>query len=76
MKRGRAIWQAYADVGALKINCPNCEAGVGTWCTREGGKVRRVPCIARAAAGGLIVAAPRGHHDFGEPRHPRTEEAP
>jgi len=60
----RPIWQAYSDTGALDVECPHCGAERGKWCSREGGRLGRVPCVARAAASG--VDRP---HDFSEPRH-------
>jgi len=69
VKQGRAIWAAYADCNALQIDCPNCEAPQGSWCTKEDGRVSRVPCVARAAAGSLIVARAPAHRDFSQPIH-------
>jgi hypothetical protein len=48
---GRPIWQAYADTGALDVACPHCGAEPEQWCTREDGRVRRVPCVDRATSG-------------------------
>lgn len=76
-----AIWAAYNAVGALEVPCPTCSAPVSIWCTREDGKVRRLPCIARAAAAGgpearATSTAGAGQQvqavapvDFSEPRH-------
>ena len=61
-----AIWQAYNDTGALAVACPHCGAERGKWCTRDDGRLGRVPCVARAAASGVGDNRP---HDFGEPRH-------
>lgn len=69
MKGGKPIWQAYNDCNALAIDCPNCDAEQGNWCTRDNGRVRRVPCVARAAAGGLVVTATDKYRDFSEPTH-------
>lgn len=76
MKGGKAIWAAYDDCNALAIQCPNCCAPKGNWCTKDDGRVRRVPCVSRAAAGGFIVADTRRHRDFSEPTHQRKEEQP
>ncbi|WP_197382651.1 zinc finger domain-containing protein [Mycolicibacterium mengxianglii] len=66
--KGRAIWAAYDDTGALNISCPHCDAEEGTWCTKPDGRVARVPCIARIAAADLAPTTV----DFTEPRHPRS----
>jgi hypothetical protein len=67
----KAIWQAYRDTGALEVSCPNCSAVRGHWCTKADGRVARVPCISRAAAGSLIVTEPHAPRDFSEPEHHR-----
>lgn len=46
-----AIWQSYMECNALCVNCPECGAAENVWCTRSDGRVRRIPCVARAAAG-------------------------
>jgi hypothetical protein len=63
-----AIWAAYSDTGALEVTCPHCDAGPGQWCTRDDGRVRRVPCIARTAATGLVTVD--RYRDFTEPLPP------
>lgn len=64
----RAIWAAYRDTGTIDIPCPRCGANSGTWCTRNDGRVRRVPCVDRlAAASGSVPDA----RDFSEPLHPQ-----
>lgn len=72
---GRAIWQAYSDVGALDIACPHCGAQPKQWCTRDDGRVRRIPCIERATST-AVVDAPQSRYirDFSEPAHPPTIE--
>lgn len=74
--RAQAIWEAYNDTGTLPIECTNCGAQPGTWCTRPDGRVRRTPCLARITAvapvKGRIPDAPTAV-DFSEPRHPNTE---
>ncbi|ORB84677.1 hypothetical protein B1987_13710 [Mycobacterium kansasii] len=72
MKRGKAIWAAYGDTGALEVACPNCSADQGHWCTKPDGRVSRVPCVSRAAAASLTVAHTDKYRDFSEPRHPPT----
>ena len=62
----RAIWQAYKDTGTLDIGCPHCGATPGVWCTRDDGRVRRVPCVERLASSGVVDNV----IDFSEPRHP------
>jgi len=69
--KGRPIWQAYADTGALEMSCPHCRAEPGQWCSRDDGRVRRVPCVARAAAPGVVAGAGRPR-DFSEPIKDRT----
>lgn len=68
--KGRAIWSAYSDTGALEIACPHCAAATGQWCTKPDGRVSRVPCVARTAEASLVVPDPRKHRDFSEPTHP------
>lgn len=41
------IHAAYTAAGALEIRCSNCHSAVGVWCTRDDGRVRRTPCVAR-----------------------------
>lgn len=66
----RPIWQAYADTGALDISCPNCAAEPGHWCTKPDGRVRRVPCVQRAAAGvDTGDGRPYAPRDFSQPIH-------
>lgn len=74
MRPGRAVWAAYADCNALQIDCPNCGAQHGNWCTKDDGRVSRVPCVARAAAGSLMVAP--GHRDFSQPIHTTDRSQP
>jgi hypothetical protein len=70
MKQGRAIWAAYNDVDALSVTCTNCGAQKGQWCTRPDGRVRRVPCVERAAAS-IGSGDGRPHsRDYSEPTHP------
>jgi hypothetical protein len=71
LMKGRPIRAAYTDTGALDITCGRCRAGPGQWCTAGDGRVRRVPCVERAAAG---VGSGDGKHyarDFSEPAHER-----
>jgi hypothetical protein len=58
------IWAAYNETGALGVRCPHCGAERGKWCTRDDGRLGRVPCVARASASGADRP-----HDFSEPRH-------
>lgn len=67
MTKGRAIWAAYNDVGALDVPCTNCEAQRGQWCTKPDGRVSRMPCVARIAAADITPTTT----DYSEPRHPR-----
>lgn len=73
MKQGKAIWQSYADTGALEIGCPHCGAAPNEWCTRSDGGVRRVPCIDRATATASVAAPSRYVRDFTEPVHPQED---
>lgn len=41
------IVAAYRQAGALDINCPHCGADPGSYCTRDDGRLRRTPCVAR-----------------------------
>jgi hypothetical protein len=63
MKR-QPIWAAYNETGALAVACPRCGAERGKWCTRDDGRLGRVPCVARVS--GSDADRPR---DFGEPLH-------
>lgn len=79
--KGRAIWQAYSDTGALAIACPHCAAEPGNWCTKPDGRVSRVPCVDRIAATAAIApvihlptTAATAPADFSEPRHPHEED--
>lgn len=82
--KGRAIWAAYNDTGALGIDCPHCDAEKGTWCTKDDGRVARVPCVDRIAATAAVspvARLPSTVHDepvtttdFSEPRHPNEED--
>ncbi|MEX3644325.1 zinc finger domain-containing protein [Mycolicibacterium porcinum] len=82
--KGRAIWQAYSDTGALAIACPHCAAEPDKWCTKPDGRVSRVPCVDRIAATAVIAPVihlpvaipdnPNRSTDFSEPRHPIGEE--
>ncbi len=67
-----AIWQAYADTGALEVSCPNCDAAPDQWCTRPDGRVRRVPCIDRTTTTGVLTT-PKYGRDFSEPTHPQID---
>lgn len=57
----RPIWAAYNQTGALDVNCPHCGAEHGQWCTRDDGRLGRIPCIAR------MSASDDGYRDFSEP---------
>lgn len=74
MKRGRAIWQAYRDCGALEVTCPHCAATPGQWCTRADGRVRRIPCASRTVASIGSGAGRPYSRDFSEPTHPNPIE--
>lgn len=65
----RPIWQAYAETGALEIDCPTCHAERGVFCTRAGGRLGRIPCVARAAAS--CASGDDGYRDFSEPTRER-----
>lgn len=41
----KPIHDAY--IGALDVACPHCGAVVKSYCTRDDGRVRRTPCVAR-----------------------------
>ncbi|MCV7141403.1 hypothetical protein [Mycolicibacterium fortuitum] len=41
------IAEAYRQSGALEVECSHCGAEVGNYCTRDDGRVRRTPCVAR-----------------------------
>lgn len=73
MSQQTAIWQAYDDTGALQIDCPHCGATVNQWCTRSDGRVRRIPCIERAASTAVVTTS-RYARDFSEPIHPADKE--
>jgi len=67
---GQPIWQAYAETAALDIECPNCWAPAGVWCTKSDGRVARVPCLARAGTAEEIPAYEKTFgRDFSEPIH-------
>lgn len=75
MKPGRAIWAAYDDTGALAVTCTNCAARQGQWCSHPDGRVRRVPCVDRAAASiSSVSSRPYPARDFTEPTHPPLEK--
>lgn len=67
--RGRGpVLEAYAETGALDVDCTNCGAKVGEFCCHDpavGGMPRRLPCPKR------IQAAARAH-STGEPRTHRS----
>lgn len=80
-RRGRPIWAAYEDTGALSVNCANCQAEQGVWCTKPDGRVSRVPCVARIAS--ADIAPPTAHEparlptpavDFSEPRRSDADD--
>lgn len=65
-----AIWRAYSDTGALRIDCPNCGATRNKWCTRPDGRVRRVPCVERATTTAAVaVSREDRYRDFSQPLH-------
>lgn len=71
--KGRPIRQAYTDTGAWDVSCPNCGAAPGQWCATDEDRPRRVPCVARVCAGGVLpAAADKYGHDFSEPRAQST----
>lgn len=41
------IREAYEETGALRRECPMCDAGPGQWCIDPRGRLRRVPCVLR-----------------------------
>jgi hypothetical protein len=43
----RPIRAAYEANGALRRDCPQCDAGPGQWCIDPRGRLRRVPCVLR-----------------------------
>jgi hypothetical protein len=60
------VWHAYSDTGALKMNCPHCGAEPRVFCSRDGGRVRRIPCVTDASESG-VVDADSEPRDFSEP---------
>jgi hypothetical protein len=66
-----AIWAAYNDTGALEVTCPHCAAEPGKWCSRNDGRVRRVPCVDRAAAGVDTGDGRPYARDFSQPTRER-----
>lgn len=70
MSRQLPIDNAYfAANDALSVRCPTCAAARGTYCHRDDGRLRRIPCLRRAIASGAQNYAPepsRGR-DFSEP---------
>lgn len=79
---GLAIWESYQQTGALQVECENCGAPVGTWCTADDGRrVRRVPCVARCKAddtgwtAATTSAVVHGGRDFSEPLHAGEERS-
>lgn len=70
-----AIWAAYSDTDALSTSCPNCGALPGRWCTKPDGRVRRIPCVARATAAiGTGDGKPYIARDFSLPTYPTDRE--
>lgn len=65
------IRAAYAETGALRRECPMCDAGPGQWCIDPRGRLRRVPCVLRTK-GTQPSSTPTTTDpiDFSEPRHP------
>lgn len=66
--KGRPVRAAYSDTGAWAVSCAHCGAEVGQWCLRDDGQPRRVPCVARVVAGGVISGSDNLAHNFGDPR--------
>ncbi|WP_044109808.1 hypothetical protein [Mycobacterium canetti] len=63
-RRTRAVFEAYAETGALGHHCPNCHAKVGEFCRHDaesGGGERKVPCPRR------IIAASQATTGAAEP---------
>lgn len=46
---------AYAETGAIDVQCPNCGAAVESFCTHADGTFRKIPCPVR------LTAATRSH---------------
>lgn len=69
-RRDQVVIQAYAATGALRRPCDTCGSQPNQWCTTPDGRLRRVPCVDRAAAGATVDddGKPR---DFSEPTHGR-----
>lgn len=66
MTNSRAIWAAYSQTGADRVDCPNCGAEKDVFCTRPDGRVRKTPCVSRIDVSHAVVPAGR---DFSEPTH-------
>jgi hypothetical protein len=62
----KPIWTAYSETGALSVTCPHCHAEPGKFCTRENGRVGRIPCVSRASASGVVDDDDRPR-DYSEP---------
>lgn len=72
----RPIKQAYVDTGAWDVSCPHCGAKPGQWCLTDDGQSRRVPCVARVFAGGVLPGSDdKCGRDPSEPSHPRGDIA-
>lgn len=65
----RPIRAAYEETGALRRECPMCDAGPGQWCVDQRGRLRRVPCVLRTR-GTQQPSTPATAEpiDFSEPR--------
>ncbi len=66
-----AIWAAYNDTGALEVTCPHCGAEPRKWCSRDDGRVRRVPCVDRVVSGVDTGDGKPYVRDFSQPTHER-----
>jgi hypothetical protein len=61
---------ARAYVGALEVECTNCGAAAGVYCTKSTGQLRRTPCVMRCGAITPDPGSPDpdGNHDAADAR--------
>lgn len=75
MSRATVVLRAYLDTAALARACPTCHAEVNQWCMTPDDRVRKVPCVARAGAGGIAPEITETDaRDFSEPSYPTQHQ--
>jgi len=68
--KAQPIWTALQRDRCVGHRLSNLSCRTRQWCTRDNGRLGRVPCVARAAASGTIGRTTSANHDTARKHDP------